>query len=214
MELQDRLATRTKRLIKKGKGLQEPRYEGTDEEFFGAFIGWRTQTVIFLDDFLGKEHDYTSTFRSMVATLGQENELETGIAILEAVKEDIEQGYLHRFRQLVAEELWSDLFEQAQHLHDHYYTYAAASIAGAALENGLRELATTRSIEVTGREDLNALSDKLKNGKVISELERKQMSFLIGVRNAADHGEFDKVTPDDVAKLIRDARDFLAKHAT
>ena len=220
MEIQDKEATRTKNLVSRGQIILGLIYEDgeDDAEVRGKFIGWSTQASIFLDGSLGKQHLYTTTFEGNVGREPLEDQMEdqvaAGVAILEAVKEDIEGGYLRTFRQLVAEELWDDLFDQAQQLHDHDYTYAAASIAGAALENGLRELATARGIDLNGREDLNSLSDKLKNGKIISELERKQMSFLIGIRNAADHGEFDKVSSDDVTKLIRDARDFLAKHAT
>ena len=89
----------------------------------------------------------------------------------------------------------------------------AASLAGAALENGLKEIARDQGISLATKEDLSTLSGKLADRDVITRLEQKQLSTMADIRNAADHGEFDKVNPDDVARLIRDARDFLVKRA-
>ena len=157
---------------------------------------------------------YTQHFWHLTKEYDSIEAIGTGVAILRTVREEIENGYMQTYRQRISAEFVGDLIEQAEHLHENGFHQAATSIAGAALESGLREVATNNGITLRGREDLNALSDKLKNGNVISELERKQISFLIGARNAADHAEFDDVSPDDVTRMIRDARDFLAKHAT
>lgn len=176
--------------------------------------GWRSQSLNFLTGLLGENAEYTSEFRNKTKTHFYANRVKDGSAILQSLKEDIENGYLQTYRQQLSAEFVGDLIEQAEHLHENGFYQAATSIAGAALESGLREVATSNGITLRGREDLNALSDKLKNGGVINELERKQMSFLIGVRNAADHAEFDDVSPNDVTRMVRDVRDLLAKHAT
>ncbi len=176
--------------------------------------GWRAQTATFLIDICGNNRIYYTAFLQQTRNISEVDSVEAGIVTLEAVKEDMENGYMQTYRQQLSAEFVGDLIEQAEHLHENGFHQAATSIAGAALESGLREVATSNGITLRGREDLNALSDKLKNSSVISELERKQMSFLIGVRNAADHAGFDDVSSEDVTRMIRDTRDFLAKHAT
>ncbi len=177
-------------------------------------VGWRSQALTFLDDFVGENSNYAKEFRSTTEDYFRPNSVERGVGILLALKEDIERGYLRTYRQLIAADLFSDFFEQAEHLFQNGYHQPAASLAGAALENGLKEIARDRGIALAGREDLSTLSGKMADKEIINRLEQKQLSVMADVRNAADHGEFDRFDADDVSKLIRDASDFLAKHAT
>lgn len=179
-----------------------------------ASAEWRTQTMAFLTRTLGENDDYSREFREKTERYNYKNTVETGIGILRALQDDIEQGYLQTYRQQLSAEFVGDLIEQAEHLHENGFHQAAASIAGAALESGLREIAGSNGITIKGREDLNSLSDKLVGGKVFNNLERDQLKGPIRVRNAADHAEFDWVTATDVGNMIRDVRDLLAKHST
>lgn len=107
-----------------------------------------------------------------------------------------------------------DLMDQAEYLLGIGWLVPAAAAAGAALQQGLEELASRHTIKLKSREDLNSLGDKLLQAKVIDDISRRQLSLIAGVRNAADHGRVDKLTQDRVERMIRDARDFLAKHST
>ena len=179
-----------------------------------ASAEWRTQTLAFMTHTLGEDDSYTREFREKTERYNYKDTAETGIGILRALQDHIEHGYLQTYRQLVAADLFTDFFEQAEHLLDNGYHHPAASLAGAALENGLKEIARDRGIALASQEDLSTLSGKLADKEIINRLEQKQLSVMADVRNAADHGEFDRFDADDVAKLIRDAPDFLAKHAT
>ena len=160
---------------------------------------------------------YTTHFWQLTKKYDSIGAVRIGVAILKSVAEDIENGYLQTYRQKVADELWEDLFEQANSLlleDNSAAITAAAVVAGSALENGLREIARAQGLKLGDKEGLGTLTGKLANNEMVSRLEQKQLVAMADVRNAAAHGEVERFGPNDVAKLIRDARDFLAKHAT
>lgn len=57
----------------------------------GAFTKWQTQTLRFLERVLGAKDVYTQRFRTETES-GFKESVETGIAILQAVKEDLASG--------------------------------------------------------------------------------------------------------------------------
>ena len=61
------------------------------------------------------------------------------------------------------------------------------------------------------KDDLSSLTQKLVDKGVFSPLHQKRLSFFIGVRNAADHGEFDKLRDKDVRDLIDGTQSLLAE---
>ena len=131
---------------------------------------------------------------------------------MEAVQEDIQQGYIEKVRQLIRAELLSDLFDQAAHLLETGYTAPAASLAGAALENGLRSIAAANEIEVRQGDNLQSLNGKIADKEVYSRLVQKKVSVWIDVRNYADHGHFEELKEQDVIDLINGAQSFLADY--
>ena len=135
---------------------------------------------------------------------------EAGIGILQAVLEDIDQGYIETIRQLITAEVFSDFFEQAEHLLQNGYKAPAASLAGALLENGFRAIAVRREVPVRSRDDLASLTQKLADNGVFDRLTQKKVSVWTDVRNAADHGQFDELNENDVDDLIKGALALLS----
>ena len=132
--------------------------------------------------------------------------------ILQAVLEDIDQGFIETVRQLIAAELFYDFFEQAEHLLESGYKAPAASLAGAVLENGLRSIAHRNGIQVREKEDLSTLNKKLADKEVYNRLVQRKAQVWTDVRNLADHGKFDEFSEKDVRNLIEGAQTFLADH--
>ncbi|MDE0269023.1 MAG: hypothetical protein OXI96_08315 [Acidimicrobiaceae bacterium] len=137
--------------------------------------------------------------------------VKAGLGILQAASKDIEDGYLTTLEKMVVAEVFSDLLDQADHLLKHGYYIPAASLTGAILENGLRALAKQKNIPVKTKDNLTTLNNKLAAKNTYSRLRQKQVAVWIDVRNAADHGEFAKVTKNDVAELVRGVQNFLAE---
>ena len=145
--------------------------------------GWRSRALTFITDLYGENGKYLKEFGDKTEKYAYAYAASAGIGILEAIKSDMEAGYMQSYRQLVAADLFSDFFEQAEHLHSNGYHQAAASLAGAALENGLKEIARSQDITLGIKEDLSTLSGKLADRGVISRLEQKQLSAMADIRN-------------------------------
>ena len=135
-----------------------------------------------------------------------------GIGILKAVKEDLTDDFLSDVRTLISADVFTDFLEMADHLHQNSYIHPAASLAGAVLEDGMRQIAVANGVNVRAREDLGSLNQKLAAASVYNRLKQQQVQPWIRVRNHADQGEFNEYTATDVAEMIRGVSGFLADY--
>ena len=214
MKLDERILCRAIRLVKKGnevlstvRPIPDTYFSASDTQ---AYANWRSQSLAFLADLLGPTHVYTTTFREETEeTLGTDN-IRGGIGILQAVVEDIEQRFIETVRQLITADVLSDFFEQAAYLLENGYKAPAASLAGAVLENGLRSIASSNGVQVRAKDDLSSLSHKLASNGIYTRLVQKKVSVWTDVRNAADHGQFNEFSDQDVDDLIKGAQSLLA----
>ncbi len=217
MNTEKKIIKRINKLIQKGKNVLDthrsipPDAIGLPPLDSGKFIEWQTQVLNFLINLLGKEHIYVQKFKDVVRE-GYEAEVEMGIGILQAVKEDISEGYLTDIKTLISAEIFSDFLEMAEHLLENGYKDPAASLCGAVLENGLRKIATKKGIKVKSKDDLNSLNDKCANGKVYNRLMQKKIKVWIEIRNKADHGQFNEYSEKDVREMLKGVRDFLTDY--
>lgn len=217
MNLNTIIRTRLNALLKKGEEVlathepNPPGIIGFSTLDSGPYAEWRNQALVCITDIFGSGHIYTENFESKTARSGYQTSVEAGLGILRAVLEDIENGYLSTLKELAAAEVSSDFLDQANYLLKNGYFIPAASLAGAVLENGLRSLAERKNITVKTKDSLSALNSRLADKNVYSRLRQKQIGVWIDVRNAADHGEFKKVTENDVAELVRGVQNFLAE---
>ena len=173
------------------------------------FAEWQSQSLSFLISLVGADHTYTEQFRERVEQ-GHTSHVRAGQGILRGLREDLELGLLKGVRALVAAEVFTDFLEMADHLLEAGYYHPAASLTGAVLENGLRQIATARDVNVRAGDDLSALNNKLASKGVYNRLVQKRLQVWVGVRNHADHGEFSEYTDDDVREMVRGVSDFLA----
>ena len=207
---------RTAALIEKGEAVlathrpNPPNVIGFPTLNDQSYSNWRTQSLSFLTDLLGPDHTYTSNFRTTTDAGGRQGSAREGIGILQAVLEDIEQGFVETVRQLITAEVWSDLFDQAAYLLDNGYKAPAASLAGALLENGLRSIASSKGVQVRLGDNLPSLNQKLAEKSVYTRLTQKKVSVWTDIRNAADHGQFDHIKEPDVDELIKGAQSLLS----
>lgn len=211
----DRIA----RLIAKGAAVREthspnpPGVIGFPTLSAGAFAEWRTQSLSLLTNLLGSKHTYVASFEKEVDG-GYVSTVEVGIGILNAVREDLEDGFLTDVHTLVSAEVFTDFLTMAGHLVDSGYKDPAASLCGAVLERGLRQLATNKGVKVRERDDLNALNQKLAAKGVYTRLVQKQLAVWTDIRNAADHGKFSDYSKTEVADMHQGVSSFLAQHLT
>ena len=128
---------------------------------------------------------------------------------MKAAQEDYDGGYLASVRSLVSAELFSSELEQADELLRAGFHVAAAVIAGTVLETTLRTLCTAHGQPLTG---LNRMNDDLAKAGVYNALEKKNVTAMAGIRNAAAHGQTSDFTAAQVEAMLRDVTRFVAEH--
>jgi hypothetical protein len=217
VSVDERLIARLDELIEKADQVlathkpNPPNWIGYPTLDSGRFAEWQTQSLAFLVNLLGDNHVYVASFREKV-TEGHTTMVSAGKGILSAVREDVAGGYLTRLKALVAAEVFSEFMEMGEHLLNAGYKDPAASVTGAVLENGLREIATEHRVKLSAKEDLSSLNSKLAQAGIYNRLTQKKVQVWIGIRNHADHGEFDEYSESDVGEMLAGVTDFLGAH--
>ncbi|MBI5358204.1 HEPN domain-containing protein [Candidatus Amesbacteria bacterium] len=134
------------------------------------------------------------------------------MGILKALKEDIEQGYLTKIEDLVSAEIFTDFIEMAKHLLDNSYKDSAASLVGAVLENGLRQIAQKYTIDVKSGDDIGSLNTKLADKEIYNRFMQKQIQAWKAIRDSADHGKFYDYKVEDVKSFLDGVQRFLTEN--
>jgi Domain of unknown function (DUF4145) len=143
--------------------------------------------------------------------------------VLEALDDDLREGFLGDLKTQVEAELAADYLSQAESLisegaRGQFDHVAAAVLAGAVLEKALRTLCGQQhpSIPLMSKKGqpktLNPLIDDLKKAGLFNEAKAKQLRAWADVRNHAAHGEFSAFSASDVEHMIQGIQNFLADH--
>ncbi len=111
----------------------------------------------------------------------------------------------------MAASVFSNLLDGAGHLLEAGHYQAAASLIGAVVEDGLRRIASSENIPVAPRDDMNALSSKLRERGVFNPLVAKRVTMWAEIRNYADHGEWTKFQSGDVEEMYKGVTAFMAE---
>ena len=180
------------------------------------FAEWRSQSAAFAQSLLHEGHVYLLQLERLTEpplANGQADphldQREAGLGVLQAIREDVANGYLADLRRLVAAEVFTDFLEMAEHLLANGYHHAAASLAGAVLEDGLRRELSATGAKATG--NLESMNQIALNLKIYGPLAFKQVKVWIDIRNNADHGNWDLVDALRVESMLRDLPGFLAR---
>jgi hypothetical protein len=179
-------------------------------EFYAELSGWRARGLTAVGSIVGESHPYYLAFDAE-AKSGYESSAGDGAAILKALRADVQAGYLRRQEDLVAGAVFSDFLDMAGHLLGAGYYHPAASLIGAVLEDALRRIATNSAVAIGRKDDINALSSKLREKGTFSPLVAKRVTLWADIRNNADHGHFDLVTEADVREMYQGVTAFIAE---
>lgn len=182
-------------------------------EDWSGYQGLSAQVATAVAAIAGPDSDY---YKHVVHAERQSGSAQSGArkyaAILEALRDDVANGYLRRTADLIAAEVFGDFLDMAEHLIGAGYHHPAASLTGAVLEDGLRRLSVKAELKVKVGDDLSGLNNRLAAKEVYSNLVRKQIDAWTALRNLADHGQFDQVSPGDVRDMHAGVVRFLAEH--
>jgi hypothetical protein len=137
------------------------------------------------------------------------------IGIVQALKSDIDNGYLQSLVELIHGDIFSDFLEMASYLNESKFKDAAAVIAGSTLENHLKQLATKNSIPLNDVNDrpkkVSSLNVELTKAGVYEKLDSKNVTAWLDLRNKAAHGNYEEYNLDQVNLLISSIQNFITR---
>ena len=141
------------------------------------------------------------------------------IGVVQALKYDLEMGYMQSAEELIHGELFSDFLEMASYLLDEGYKDPAAVLGGASLEGHLRQLAKRLGIEATVTtsssvrpKNTESLNMEIAKSTAYSVLDQKNVTAWLDLRNKAAHGHYSTYTTEQVAIMLAGVRDFITRN--
>lgn len=213
-----KLIERVGQLLEKGQKVAATKRNNSSEHIIAPstvnsplFHEWKNNSQNFISMVCGENSPYYKNFVDGVKSAFPEN-VDHGIGILTALKEDLELGYLTRVRDLVSAEIFTDFIEMAQHLLDNNYKDPAASLVGAVLENGLRQMAQKHTVDIKSGDDIGSLNTKLADRGVYNRLMQKQIQAWKAIRDSADHGKFGDYKTEQVKAMLEGVQKLLAEN--
>lgn len=175
-----------------------------------ALLNWRVKVKNLLEMACGATSAHFTSFEKVEAEnhhSGAWGLCEKLGAVFLAAKEDYEGGYLISLKSLVQAEVFDDELDQARELLSKGYALPAAVIAGVVLETTIKVLCNRNGIPLGKFE---AMNEALVKADVHNGLQKKQLTALAGVRNAAAHGDTEVFKGADVKSMIEDIHRFVA----
>ncbi|WP_258049184.1 hypothetical protein [Hymenobacter sp. NBH84] len=192
-------------------------YNSVDKELYQSF---RTSSLSFISKTFGESHPYYKEFDKSVND-NSPTEVKEGRGILNAIKQEIEGGWMFTIKGLVSAEIFSDFLEMAGYLLEQGYKDPAAVMIGSVLEEHLRQLCLKNGIETTihskdGKE-IHKKADRMNNdlvgADIYNKLYQKSVTGWLDLRNKAAHGEYTEYDKLQVHLMEAGVTDFIAKTA-
>lgn len=190
-------------------------YEILKDEGLEKYLEWKLKTENLLRLSCGDDSVHYKEYiqaGNRVSYEGDPDTFRRSIPILKAAYDDLKNGFLISFKQLVQAEVFDSELEQAKSLLKNSYKNAAAVIAGVVLETAIKELCLDHQIDIE-KKKLTRLNDDLAKFGVYSVLQQKNITALADIRNNAAHGNYEKFSTDDVQRMIQDIERFLITYS-
>ena len=212
-------ADRLRELLEEGQKvakLERPSPSGGDKYFRGEVvsqvISWVTKAKNILEVAFGSQSPHLLLFENAMPKAGIKEivyarDIYPFIGILSAALNDLENGYLLGQEFLIAGEVFDSILEQAKYLVRNGYKDPAAVLARVVLEDSLKRIARSESIDENRKASI--INDELKKKTRFSQPQWRFVQGWLDIGNSAAHGKFDQYTQDDVMKMIDDIERFL-----
>ncbi len=216
----DELLAKCKDLLDLTKQFEHNLSIRDDGSGLAEFRVFKTSTLSFLAQTIGKDENYYKDFDYQVIYFKSYN-LTIAFELLQNIRKDIEDGWLETIKGIVSAELFSDFLEMAEHLLEENYKDPAAVIIGSVLEENLRELCLRNEIAITtidpktGKVKPNKAEtmnvDLCKNG-IYNILVQKSVTAWLDLRNNVAHGKYGEYDLAQVKNMLQSVRDFIIKY--
>lgn len=141
------------------------------------------------------------------------------VGILQALKADIEAGYLYKINELIHADIFSDFLEMAEHLLREGYKDASAVLIGGVLEEHIRKLCIKSGVPIEIQKDgktafkkASTMNDDLKKNGIHGGIDHKNINAWLELRNKAAHGKYAEYTKDHVELMLSGISNFIAAY--
>lgn len=213
------LTRRLDELLQMGRKVLETKKGAGYSEYIdtAANAGFRSSVLSFINRVYGCKHPHFKEFEE--STNGHyPSNTESGIAIVQAMKGEIEGGWLFTIKGLVTAEVFANFLEMAEHLLNTGYKDPAAVMCGSVLEEHLRQLCLKHNIPIVQERDsakipkkADRLNSELASADIYSKLDQKMITAWLDLRNKAAHGKYDEYTKDQVQHMLMAVTEFMAR---
>jgi hypothetical protein len=183
----------------------------------GLYAGFRSSALSIISSIFGETHTYFREFDKQVNNSYVYN-IEAGINILQTLRFEIDNGWLVKIKQLVSAEIFSDFLEMSKYLLDSKYKDPAAVMIGSVLEEHLRQLCVSNSIDsslIKGSDIIpkkaDLLNSDLTKANIYGVLEQKNVTAWLDLRNKAAHGKYSEYSIEQVALMYLGVLDFVTR---
>lgn len=177
---------------------------------------WAARAETLLLDSFGARHPYVEQFRSLRNKPGidWEEEFLNLVAIFLAASDDFGKGYHLQMRPLLLAEVLKDFLDQAVELLDKGFVIPACTLAGATLENFLREQCESLGLEIGKKRGIQHFNGQLKDRGVYSNQQSELISVWAQMRNVTAHGNPAIPSNAEVRLMIQGIRVLQEESAT
>ncbi len=219
MENLDKLTQRLQDLIATGNDLIQTSYAappdviGDDRVDPTKFWEWHTGCLSFLMYTFGNKTPHYDLFKTGCTWPGK-YDTQTGLGVIKAAIQDVKEGRLRKFTDIVTAELFDNFLEMAEYLLSAKYKDPAAVLIGGVLEEHLRNLCTHNTIDIDEdgkRKKADKMNADLYKASVYNRLDNKAVTALLDLRNKAAHGEYNTYTIEQVSLMLKGVHDFLTR---
>jgi len=173
---------------------------------------WATCCLSFLGRVMGKESEHYRRFAENTPRISTHSYTVRACAVLRAARSDYDGGYLFDTRKRIQAEVFDEFLEQAEYLLKDGYFAVAAVIAGAVLEDSLRQLCVRKGITMPPAPKLDSMNAELAKAGAYDKLLQKKVTWLADIRNKAAHGLWKGFTADDAAEMVKAVRRFAEEN--
>ncbi len=173
---------------------------------------WFTSCLSLIGRVFGEQSVHHQRLKELFSPYPNWPKVDQAFGVLLAAKDDFESESLYSLKKLVEADLFHEFLEQSEHLLNAGYFQPAAVIAGCVLEDGLRKLCVANGVTLPDHPKLDWMNSELAKKGIYTKLIQKRITSLADLRNSASHGKWTEFEKSDVESMVRDIRDFMAKH--
>lgn len=173
---------------------------------------WATSSLNLLDKLSLSTNRFVTEFERY-GHVKADGTFNVGLAlgVLKSAREEYLRGLAIDYHLSVSATIFGDILSEAGYLFEKKYLRAAAVLAGAALEEGLKTRARAIPLEVLPNDRLNSTIQKLRVHGDLSDFEKKKLEAIGQIRNDAAHGGEFNYSEKEISEMLKEVESTLSR---